>query len=290
MDSARVATDNERVQAAQLLLEGLGADLLVHEQQSGAVVSFLVWPESGPIQSAAAMVLYGDGTAFFYPPVGERHPTALEAIYSQLVLHAKTAGADVVIAMAPANHPGFADEVASHNFRRVGFALSMRCREPQTIRALARFAAAPEHVGHTDRDDERLVRLIDRTYVGSLSDPALGSNHRAAGFLDRLKRENPDHQDRLVYSIDGLDAAVCLLCRHNAARHVTVRYLGVAPEFRGRKLGGKLLAASLAEVWTKQYDYASVEVDEGNHFAVRLYQELGFREASRAEEFALRVS
>ena len=289
MSNARVASDEERPLASQLLLEGLGVDLLQHEQHSGATVSFLVWPDSGPIQTAAAIVLYRDGTAFLHAPAGERRPMALGAIYELLVSHAGAIGAHAVIALVTASHPEFAAEVASHGFERVGFVLSMQCRERQQIQTLAKFAEPPHRLGGAPADDARLIALIDRTYAGSLSDPAIGVDHRATGFVQRLNDETADHRDRYVYVLDGIDAATCLLSRHDAARYVTVRYLGVVPEFRGRKLGGKLLAASLSAVWSRQYDYATVEVDEGNKFAVAIYGELGFRETSRAEEFAIRI-
>ena len=289
MSNARVAGEEERSPASQLLLECLGVDLLQHEQHSGADVSFLVWPDSGPIQTAAGIVLYRDGTAFLHAPAGERRPVALDAIYELLISHAGAIGAHVVIALATASHPEFAAEVVSHGFERVGFVLSMQCRERQQIQTLAKFAEPPQRLGFGPADDARLIELIDRTYVDSLSDPALGVDHRATGFVERMDKETADHRDRFVYVLDGIDAATCLLSRHDAARCVTVRYLGVAPEFRGRKLGGKLLAASLSAVWSECYDYANVEVDEGNKFAVAIYEEMGFRETTRAEEFALRI-
>ncbi|MFK7821325.1 MAG: GNAT family N-acetyltransferase [Planctomycetaceae bacterium] len=285
--TTRVAKGDDRAVANKLIQRDFNVDLLEHEQHSGARVSFVAWPPTGEIQSSAALVMHRDGTTFVHLPSGVRTNEALSALYSSLKARAIEMESQVVLALIPSRLEVFSTELISHGFRHIGDVLTMRLSSQEPVRTLARFAKTPTVVGHTDMDDARLAELIQSTYEHSLSDPSLGTDHSAMGFLNRLRFESADHRDRLVLQVDGEDAAVCLLSRYDTARYAVVRYLGVAPQFRGRKLGSQILAASLAAVWSDRYQYVSVDVDDANRYAKAVYQEVGFQPDSRAAEFIL---
>ncbi len=288
--ATRLTAGRDRAQAAKLLRESYNVDLLLHEKQSGADISLLAWPATGKVQAAAALVLHRDGTGFIHLPAGVRSETAVTALYHGLKQRAIELNAHVVLVLLPMHMLGFAAELLHHGFRHVGDVMTMESRN-RTLTleraSLVNPAEQPVRLCESEPSDARLATIIQSTYEGSLSDPSLGTNHSAQGFLDRLKFESPDHQDRFVIVLDGRDAAVCLLSRYDAHGYVGVRYLGVSPSFRGRKLGSKLLAASLARVWSPAYKYCSVDVDRGNTFAVAVYAELGFETKSQAAEFTL---
>ena len=61
--------------------------------------------------------------------------------------------------------------------------------------------------------------------------------------------------------------------------HVTT--LGVDPEFRGRKIGERLLAALLLEARRRDVRRASLEVRESNQAARALYEKYGFVPVAR---------
>ena len=283
----RVAIGEDRALANRLLLRDFGVDLLEHEQHSGATVTFVVWPEVGEVQSAAGLVMHRDGTTFVHLPSGVRTNDVLAALYGSLKDHAIDMGSHVVLALIPPRLEMFETELSAHGFRHVSDVLTMHATSREQVRTLARFAASPIVVGHAAADDDRLAKLIQATYAESLSDPSLGSDHSAMGFLNRLQFESADHRDRFVLQADGEDAAVCLLSRFDDAEYVAVRYLGVVPKFRGRKFGSQILAASLSTVWSDQYRYASVDVDDANRYAKVIYEEVGFKTESRATEFLL---
>ena len=288
--ATRLTTGRDRAQAAKLLRETYNVDLLLHEKRSGADISLLAWPATGKVQAAAALVLHRDGTGFIHLPAGVRSETAVTSLYHGLKQRAIELNAHVALVLLPMHMTGFVPELLHHGFRHVGDVMTMESRNrAMTLEraSLANPAEQPIGLCESEANDARLVTIIQSTDEGSLSDPSLGPDHSAQGFLDRLKFESPDHQDRFVMALDGQDAAVCLLSRYDAHAYIGVRYLGVSPPFRGRKLGGKLLAASLARVWSPAYKYCSVDVDRGNTFAVTVYAELGFVTKTQAAEFTL---
>lgn len=284
----RVAAGADRRVAATIIQRDFGVDLLFHEATSGADVSFLAWPATGPIQAAAAFVLHRDGIGFIHMPAGERDGAALKSLYAGLRHHAIKLHARVALVVLTENLISLAPELIKHGFEHVSDVMTMESRERSQTRMLGRLANhQPMRLTYSSRDDARLARLIQATYIESLSDPSLGSDHNAAGFIERLKFESPDHSDRFVLEINDTDCAACLLSRYDGHGYIGVRYLGVAPRFRGRKLGSQLLAASLAIVWSSEYRYATVDVDSQNTFAIDVYEELGFATKSKAGEFLL---
>ncbi len=288
--AARLAVGEERTKASQLLQEGHGVDLLQREQQSRARVNFIVWPDIGSIKTAAGLVVHRDNVGFLYVPVGERHPTALDSIYTLVREQAIVDGANVILFVTRGPQLQLAEEVVRYGYEYVGQVLRLQNKSPHSaIRMLARLCESPIRLPEGDAQDCRLANLIQATHIGSLSDPALLPNCTAADFLTRLRLEKCHHKDRFVYQVDGTDAAVCLLHRDDDSRMITVRYLGVAPNFRGRKLGGKLLATSLATVWSDSYELAEVGVDEQNTYALNIYVDLGFEVVTVSDEFALQL-
>ena len=283
----RIAVGNDRAKAAALIAKERGIDLLEHEKRSGAEVSFVAWPAEGDIQSAAALVLHGDGTAFVHFPTDAPNEDIVSALYSGIKNQATERKADVVLAMVPPQLAVFEPQLIANGYEHVSDVLTMQCKSRVTVRALAGLSPKPIHIEENDAGDARLAELIQATYVESLSDPALGPNASATDFLTRLRSESANKLSRFVLQVDDRDAAVCLISQYKSERYLVVRYVGVHPEFRGRKLGAKVLAGGLAAVWSNRYRYASVDVDESNHFAVNLYSELSFQTHHRAAEFML---
>ena len=280
-------TDVERAAASKLLFDSYGVDLLVHEQKSGAKAHFFLWPASDEPRAVAAIVVHRDGTSFVHLPAGDRTPTAVAELYRAIRQRANKLDARVVLQLLPPVLHGFGPELLEHGFVHVSNVLTMKCRDRQHVRNLGRLVPPPEQIEASEEGNERLSRLVQSTYTDSLSDPSLGPEHSAALFLERLKMESADHQDRFVQTHEGEDAAVCLISRYDNASQIGVRYLGVAPQFRGRKLGSRVLAGALAATWSSSYRCATVEVDEQNTYAINVYRELGFRTQSRATEFML---
>lgn len=285
--NARLAVGADHVSAAKLLQDEFGIDLLLHERQSGAQISFLATPAIGPIQSAAALVVHRDGTSFIHMPAGACSTSEVADLYKAIRNQAIQLKARVALVLLPTHLAVYETELIEHGFLHVSNVMTMESRDRGSVVNLGRLVESPIELDASDASDVRLTNLIQATYTDSLSDPSLGADHSAAGFLQRLKFESPDHQDRFIARVNGNDAAVCLLSRYNKPGQVVIRYLGVAPQYRGRKLGSRILAGSLASVWSPAYEHASVDVDQHNSYAVAIYEELGFGMTSQAAEYVL---
>lgn len=285
---ARLAAPTERRVANELLREAWGLDLQHHASRSGAELDLTVWPHEGRPQAAGGLIIYSDGTAFLHLPSGDRHTSSTDAIYERLRRRAAERELETVLCLLPPALEMLSEELLGQGFVWVSNVLTLECADDGPITELACSTRSPEVIAPGVEADRRLARVIDQTYEGSLSDPGLGAQHSATGFLQRLSLESARCFDRFVVRQDDTDAAVCLLSRGQSGR-ITVRYLGVAPRFRGRGLGSELLAASLAAVWTSAYSSVRVDVDEDNEYAVRTYQRLGFVPVAEASEFVLRV-
>lgn len=59
--------------------------------------------------------------------------------------------------------------------------------------------------------------------------------------------------------------------------------LSVSPEFRNQGLGAALLSRSLARCRARKMVSLTLEVQKENHAAIRLYEELGFRNRGQEE-------
>ena len=129
---------------------------------------------------------------------------------------------------------------------------------------------------------DRFAALIERTYVESLDCPRLNGtrNGREAIAGHRLSGEFHPRGWRL-YRSAGRDAAVLMLNEHSDQDAVELVYFGVAPEFRGRGWGRRLISEALTA--TRSWNRAAVflAVDAANNFANGVYAEFGFQELAR---------
>ena len=70
-----------------------------------------------------------------------------------------------------------------------------------------------------------------------------------------------------------------------AAGEAEVLTIAVHPAWQGRGLGRLLMDALLRDLYARRAEELFLEVDEGNHPAMRLYERLGFREVGKREAY-----
>ena len=135
-----------------------------------------------------------------------------------------------------------------------------------------RFCTAIQASYEDTRDCPGLLGLrpIEQVVVG----------HRATGkYLPALWHAFFDEHDAPV-------AALLLAEAHQGAAHEVV-YLGVSKPYRGRGIGGQLMAYALSETTRRGGGRLYLAVDDRNEPAVRLYHGLGFRATARKAAFIL---
>ena len=131
----------------------------------------------------------------------------------------------------------------------------------------------------TDAGLRRFADVIQRTYAGSLDCPGLKgirtaadamASHRATGvFLPKLWT---------VFGDERGDAGVLLFADHPDDDAWEVVYMGIVPEARGRDYGRAMLLNGLHEARADGRDSIALAVDSRNHYAGRVYEDLGFRQ------------
>lgn len=131
------------------------------------------------------------------------------------------------------------------------------------------------------QDTERLMRLLERTYVGTLDCPALNGlrsaadavvSHQAAGRFDPALWR--------IYRDEGQDVAAVLLNPHPDQQAWEVVYFGLVPEIRGRGYGRLLMLAALHAAQKAGVGSVFLAVDTQNRYAMRVYEQLGFVEVA----------
>jgi len=81
---------------------------------------------------------------------------------------------------------------------------------------------------------------------------------------------------------DGDEPAAVLLLNPLIDRtELELVYLGLAPRYRGKGLGARLMRSAFAQASTRHDSGIHLAVDQGNAPAMKLYQSLGFRATSR---------
>ena len=66
--------------------------------------------------------------------------------------------------------------------------------------------------------------------------------------------------------------------------HIGRLGIGILPEYRGQKIGARLLAATIAEAFEKGLTRIELEVYAGNARAIALYKKFGFSEEGRKRQ------
>ncbi len=151
-----------------------------------------------------------------------------------------------------------------------------------------------------DSQLERLTRVVEQTYGGTLDCPEL-SRFRSARQIIAGYREADTFDPRGWYLLRGSDRSigesdrgVLILARHRTAGADGVGesfvaelvYMGLVPEARGHGLAGTLVAEAVRRSAAAGARRLILAVDEKNEPARKRYREFGFRPMMRETVFA----
>jgi mycothiol synthase len=129
----------------------------------------------------------------------------------------------------------------------------------------------------TPETEPRLVRLIERTYVGTLDCPRIDGLRKTpdvvAGYM-AVGEFRPELWQ--IIRCEDEDVGCLLVNLHRDVKHAEIVYVALVPEVRGRGWG--LALARLAQHLARKADCDRVvlAVDAANHPAIRLYLAAGF--------------
>jgi ribosomal protein S18 acetylase RimI-like enzyme len=117
----------------------------------------------------------------------------------------------------------------------------------------------------------------ERRYLNFLQAPPIESTRR---FVDQIIRNGWSQ----FYAIhDGQVVGWCDVIRkeHEGMRHSGRLGMGVLPDYRGMKLGTRLLSETIADATSKGITRIDLEVFASNTQAMALYRRMGFVEEGR---------
>jgi ribosomal protein S18 acetylase RimI-like enzyme len=135
-------------------------------------------------------------------------------------------------------------------------------------------------------DPEAFSAVLLRTYEGSLDCPELTGLLRAQDVLAVHKQTGSFRPDWWWVLRRGRRDVGCLLVNVSAEPEtLELVYMGLVPEFRGRRLGRLLLEKVIALGAAGPYQRVRLAVDARNTPARRCYLQAGFAETFRREAF-----
>jgi ribosomal protein S18 acetylase RimI-like enzyme len=245
--------------------------------------------ENGEAIGATLIMPQADGVMLVWPPVAQNGARKTAAEIQSALMRAilpELNRRDVTFGqcLLSAEETDEADLAQQFGFEKTAelFFLARGLEEPWPIVTEPR-AVEIEQFDEA-RNFDQFAAVIERTYVDSLDCPRLNGTRNGADAIagHRLSGEFRSKGWRL-YRIADQDAAVLLLNEHPDQDAVELVYFGVAPEFRGKGWGRRLIsdALSAAKGWNRAAIFLAV--DAANNPANAIYAEFGFQELTRRE-------
>ena len=133
------------------------------------------------------------------------------------------------------------------------------------------------------------ARAIEASYIDTLDCPGLVGLRQTDQIIEGHKGTGRfDPQQWLVYFDEANNPiAVLLLAEVAQGSGMELVYLGVAPDYRGKKIGGMLMRYAVSETARLGGTRLYLAVDDRNDRAVRLYTAMGFRASTRKIAYVL---
>jgi mycothiol synthase len=124
---------------------------------------------------------------------------------------------------------------------------------------------------------QRLARLIQRTYEGTLDCTALEGARDMDDVIEGYEATGAFRQGNWMFVRQGgADVGVLLLADHPAAMHWELMYMGIVPEYRGRGWGRQIARYAQWLARGARAERLLVAVDSTNKPAVNTYRSTGF--------------
>ncbi len=124
---------------------------------------------------------------------------------------------------------------------------------------------------------ERLAKVVERSYVGTLDCPRLNGLRPTAEVIEGYRYSGDYLPEAWLIACDGADDVGCLIVtRHGDSGVWELAYMGLAPEVRGRGHGKALVEQAQRLARQGGGKQLIVAVDAQNQPAVSLYRRNGF--------------
>ena len=232
----------------------------------------------GEVRGAAWGQRQSGNIAVFWPPQvvpGEDTQTGV-SLAEGVIRALDDAAVDLVQALLPAPDAHTIDVLLQVGFRHLADLLYLACEA-------ARFpVAAPEPCevefeSYTTSQRERLLRLIEQTYEGTLDCTALDGVRDLDDVVNGYEATGAFRPENWQFvRHGGEDVGVLLLADHPQARHWELMYMGLIPAVRGRGWGRQIARYAQWLARGARVERILVAVDAANSPAADVYRATGF--------------
>ncbi len=221
----------------------------------------------------------GNAGAFWLPTQTKNSPQSAEELAQTALRAADAAGVVLTQVLLDAGEPPN-KLLSAVGFQRLAELAYQRWRVVELPPAadLPEIELSP----FEPRDQARLERLVLATYEGSQDCPAVDGLRSIREILAGY-REVGDSGAELwsILRHDGADAGVLLLAEYHESNQLELVYLGITPEFRGRRLGASAVRYVQDFAHQRGVDDVVLAVDVANLPARRQYEAAGFADWAR---------
>lgn len=218
--------------------------------------------------------LHAGRTASVYQPwiAPGQPPVARHALQDELDTSLRQMGARLLQALLPEGTASSA-HFAACGYRHIcdlSYLLSLADtfprKAPQGRIGFERYAPA---------DRQRMIKLLDATYQGTLDCPALNGVRKTDEVLDGYEQGGDEPWFFFVRE-EERDIGCLLLADHAGNDHCELVYMGIVPQARGRGLGLEITRFAQWLSRTLGRSRCLLAVDDANHAAVGHYHAAGF--------------
>ncbi len=216
----------------------------------------------------------------YYCPTSSRSvdEAALRDLVSAASTGALNDGVPVVQAFAAPDSPEDIAMLTEAGMRKAAELIHMNCSLSNVKLTPSLKESEFEFVTINEINISTLTNLIPSTYIDSLDCPKMLGIRKTKDVIE-------SHKNTGIYSpstwyiamADGRPAGCVLLNSSSRPGFMELVYMGVAPEFRGRGLGRRMIMHSINTAFSCHYASIHLAVDAGNIYAKRVYEEAGFR-------------
>ncbi len=131
-------------------------------------------------------------------------------------------------------------------------------------------------------DKDVFLRTLEKTYEGSVDCPALtGLRATEDILLSHLHTGIHDPKLWFLARVNGKPIGVLLLTHVPLRSAMEIVYVGVVPEARGNSYGRYLVNLAIEKASMANRNHLMLAVDQRNHYAMKIYESLGFIETDR---------
>jgi mycothiol synthase len=251
--------------------------LAVEDASELANEALFIARRGGELRGAAWGQRQSGNFAVFWPPQlfpGEDEQTAY-ALAESVIRRLDETAIDLTQALLPAPGATTINILRHAGFRHLADLLYLTCEASRFPLAAPPCDVAFEPYKTAERG--RLVRLVERTYEGTLDCTALNGVRDLEDVINGYQGTGAFRPENWHFvRSEGEDVGVLLLADHPQAWHWELMYMGLVPEVRGRGWGRQIARYAQWLGRGAAIERILVAVDAANSPAEAVYRSTGF--------------